>query len=92
VPNMVAVMKIEDYRKDNQIVVPLSCIQQGSDGKSFVYVAKSNGKTLVAERREVAYTMTYNGKAQIDSGLAVGDQVVTEGYAELNNGDEISGK
>ncbi|MCA6361682.1 MAG: efflux RND transporter periplasmic adaptor subunit [Bacteroidetes bacterium] len=92
VPNMVAVMKIEDYRKDNQIVVPLSCIQQGSDGKSFVFVAKSNGKTVVAERREVTYSMTYNGKAQIDSGLAAGDQVVTEGYAELNSGDEISGK
>jgi membrane fusion protein (multidrug efflux system) len=92
VPNMVAIMKIEDYRKDNQIVVPLACIQQGSDGKSFVFVAKTNGKTVVAERREITFTMTYNGKAQIDSGLAAGDQVVTEGYAELNGGDEISGK
>ncbi|MCU0432146.1 MAG: efflux RND transporter periplasmic adaptor subunit [Bacteroidia bacterium] len=91
VPNMVAIMKIEDYRKDNQIVVPLGCIQQGADGKSFVYIAKTNGKKVVAERREITYSMTYNGKAQIDTGLAAGDKVVTEGYAELNTGDEISG-
>lgn len=92
VPNMVAVMKIEDYRKDDQIVVPLACIQKGADGKSFVYVAVNRNGKLFAERREIAYTMTYNGKVQVEEGLKAGDQIVTEGYAELNNGDEISGK
>jgi membrane fusion protein, multidrug efflux system len=92
VPNMVAVMKIEDYRKDDQVVIPLACIQKGSDGKNFVYVAVSRNGKLFAERREINYTMTYNGKALIEEGLKTGDKVVTEGYAELNNGDEISGK
>jgi membrane fusion protein, multidrug efflux system len=92
VPNMVAVMKIEDYRKDDQVVIPLACIQKGSDGKNFVYVAVSRNGKLFAERREIMYTMTYNGKALIEEGLKTGDKVVTEGYADLNNGDEISGK
>ncbi|MGL5889325.1 MAG: efflux RND transporter periplasmic adaptor subunit, partial [Bacteroidia bacterium] len=92
VPNMVAVMKIEDYRKDDQLVIPLACIQQGADGKSFVYVAVNKNGKLFAERREIGYSMTYNGKALVETGLKTGDKVVTEGYAELNNGDEISGK
>lgn len=90
VPNMVAVMKINDHTNDSAKVVPLACIQQGADGKNYVYVAvKKDGKNI-AERREVNFSISYNGFAEIESGLNFNDVVVTEGYADLNPGDEIS--
>jgi membrane fusion protein, multidrug efflux system len=93
VPNMVAVLKINDYKNDSAIVVPQSAIQQSSDGKLFVYVAAKNkeGK-LAAEKRVVTYERTYGGMAEITSGLTAGDQLIVEGYNEINPGDLISAK
>lgn len=93
VPNMSAMMKITDYKNDSAIVAPVSCIQQSSDGTLFVYVAVKNkeGK-LIAEKRTVTYDNTYNGMAEIVTGLTTGDQLVTEGFSDLNPGDIILGK
>jgi multidrug efflux pump subunit AcrA (membrane-fusion protein) len=90
VPNMVAVIKIRDHVNDSAKVVPLSCIQQGADDKNYVFVAvKKDGKTI-AERRDITFSNTYDGKAEIETGLNFNDVVVTEGYADLNTGDEIA--
>ncbi len=93
VPNMIAVVKITDYTNDSAIVVPLSAIQQTSDGKTFVYIAlkNKNGK-MAATRRDITFEKTYNGAAEINTGLAVGDQLITDGNADLNSGDLISVK
>jgi membrane fusion protein (multidrug efflux system) len=93
VPNMIAVVKINDYTNDSAIVVPLSAIQTTSDGKTFVYVAVKNkdGK-LAASKRDVTYEKTYNGNAEITTGLVAGDQLITDGNTDLNPGDLISAK
>jgi membrane fusion protein, multidrug efflux system len=93
VPNMVAVLKINDYVNPGAITAPLSCIQQTAGGKNFVYVAVKNkdGK-LVAEKRDITYDKTYNGVAEITSGLRPGDLLITEGFSELNPGDIVAGK
>jgi membrane fusion protein (multidrug efflux system) len=90
VPNMIAVIKITDYKNDSAKVVPLAAIQQGADGKTFVYVAATSGGKTVAEKRDVTYTFSYNGKAEITAGLSEGDRVITEGYADLTPGDVLT--
>lgn len=90
VPNMIAIIKITDYKNDSAKVVPLAAIQQGSDGKTFVYVAATLGGKTIAEKRDVSYTFTYNGKAEITAGLSEGDRVITEGYADLTPGDVLT--
>lgn len=94
VPNMIAVIKINDYKNDAALVIPLSAIQQTSDGKTFVFIAVTNkdGK-MVAEKRNVVYKNTYNGFAEVDqaaSEIHAGDQLITDGGADLNAGDFIS--
>lgn len=90
VPNMIAVLKINDYRNDSAIIVPLSIIQQNANGTNYVFVAVQKEKDLIAEKREVTYTWTYDGKAAITSGILAGDQLIIEGASELNPGDVIS--
>lgn len=93
VPNMIAVVKITDYINDSAIVVPMSAIQQTSDGKTFVYVAiKNKDGKMIAAKRDVTYEKTYNGAVEISSGLHSGDQLITDGNADLNPGDLISAK
>ena len=90
VPNMIAVMKISDYKNDSALVVPLSIIQQSTNGTNYVFVAVTKDKNVVAEKRDITYSWTYNGMAEITGGLRAGDQLIIEGANELNPGDVIA--
>ncbi len=87
-PNMLAILKIADYRNDSALVVPINTVQNSEEGQ-FVMVAKQNGKNIVAERRKVKQGLSYNGNVEILEGLNVGDKVITTGYQDLNQGDAL---
>jgi RND family efflux transporter MFP subunit len=87
-PNMIAVVKIVDYSADNVIVIPINCIQSNEDGSSVFVAMTENGKTI-AKKRLVVIGNTYNDKAEINSGIAKGDKLITEGYSDLNDGELI---
>ncbi len=87
-PNMIAVVKIIDYAKNDVIVIPVNCIQNADD-ENFVYVAVKEGSRTIAKKRVVNVGVTYNDKAEIIGGLAKGDQLITEGYSDLNDGELI---
>ena len=42
-----------------------------------------------AKLREVSLGNSYESKVEILSGLTLGDQVITTGYEELNEGDQL---
>ncbi len=87
-PNMIAILKIADYANNNTFVVPVGAVMKGMDGE-YVFVASNvNGKT-VSKRKAITLGMVYNGNAEIKSGLDKGDKVVTTGYQNLVEGDEI---
>ena len=87
-PNLVAVVRIRNYKNDNTIVVPVNLVQK--DEKSeYVYVAQKEGDTYVAAKREVKTGQTYQGKTEVLSGLAADDQIITAGYQNLNEGQPV---
>ena len=83
-PNMTAIIRIADYSKKNTIVIPLNAIQR-SDTSTFVFVDQ-NG---IAKKKSVKVGNTYGGKSEIISGLSAGDQIVTEGASDVEDGDKI---
>lgn len=87
-PNMVSVLKIVDYRNPKAIMIPINTIQS-TDGKSFVYVAVADGKRMVARKREVSIASMYNGNAEITTGIGEGDQLITTGFQDLNDGEIV---
>lgn len=84
-PNMIAKVKIATYQNARAFVLPVSLIQKTELG-NFVYVADANKK---AKLTPVQLGNTYDSKVEILSGLALGDQVITTGYEELNEGDDL---
>ena len=87
--NMVAVLKITDYTAENAIVVPVNYVQSDPNGL-FVYVADSKGNKNVAKRVEVVEGQSYNGLVEITKGLTPGQKVVTSGYLDLEEGENIT--
>jgi membrane fusion protein (multidrug efflux system) len=87
-PNMVAEVKIFDYEKKDAIVVPINSIQE-IDGVNVVFVAVKEGSELVAKKLTVTVGKMYNGKAEVLSGLNVGDQLITTGFQDLTDGQAL---
>lgn len=88
-PNMIATMNIVDYSSRSAIVIPINVVQSDPTG-SFVFVAESNGNSMVARKTMVTVGKVFNGNAEILSGLKAGDKIITVGYDDLNNGDIVS--
>jgi RND family efflux transporter MFP subunit len=88
-PNMIAVVKIKDYRKDQATVIPVNVVQK-DESSSFVYVAEPDGQKNVVRKKPVTTGMTYNGKVEVLSGLAVNDKVISTGYQSLNEGQPVT--
>ncbi|NDK56538.1 efflux RND transporter periplasmic adaptor subunit [Pontibacter fetidus] len=87
-PNLVAIVRIQDYKNENTIVVPVNLVQK--DEKSeYVYVAKKEGNGYVATRREVKTGQSYKGETEVLNGLAATDQLITAGYQNLNEGQPV---
>lgn len=85
-PNMVAKLMINSYSSAKPtIVIPIGTIQTDLDGQTFVFVNKGNK----AEKINIVKGKEYNGEVEILSGLSGGDQLVTEGYESINEGDQL---
>lgn len=87
--NMVAVVKINDYKNPEAIAVPVNLIQNSRNGK-FVYLVKQNGNDLIATKQPVETGLVYNGLAEIKSGLTVGDRIISQGYQVVNEGQSVT--
>lgn len=89
-PNQTAIMKIKDYSAASAIVIPVNMVQSDESGKYvYIMVNGGNGK-FVAHRVTVIIGEIYGDKAEIKSGLKGGEQLVTEGYQSLYEGQLIS--
>ncbi len=87
-PNMVAKLKINDYKSAKpEIIIPIKFIQKDNIEK-YVLV-EENG---IAVKKAITIDREYNGYAQVTSGLKEGDRLISEGYDLINEGDKITVK
>ena len=83
--NMIAKLLINDDVKNNVLVVPTNTIQQNEKGQSYVLIADHN----VAVKRIIEVGNEYNGTAVVKSGLEKGDKIISFGYSEVVDGQNI---
>ncbi len=88
-PNQIALVKIMDYSNSKAISVPVNTLQSDEKGKYVMVLSKENDK-IYARKKMVIIGQFYADKLEIKSGLALGDQVITEGFQGLFDGQLIS--
>jgi multidrug efflux system membrane fusion protein len=72
-------------RQPNAIVVPAAAVNTGQQGQ-YIFVIKPD---MTVEARPVKVNRTAGGQAVIDSGVASGEQVVTDGQLRLVPGAKV---
>ena len=88
-PNMLAQVKINDISKAKSIVINQNLVQSTENGQ-LVYVAVNENNKKIAKARQVKTGLSYGGKIEITDGLQAGDQIITQGYQELVDGQPIN--
>ncbi len=88
-PNQIALMRIKDYAATHTIAIPLNTLQNDEKGK-FVMVANDEKGKMFARKRPVTIGMLNGDVLEIKSGLKEGDMLVTEGFANLYEGQQIT--
>jgi len=88
-PNQIALVRIQDYTAPKAITIPVNTLQTDEKGKFVLVAVNENGK-LVARKKPVQIGELYGDKLEIKSGLETGDQIITEGYQGLYDGQIIT--
>ncbi len=88
-PNMLAKLKINDYKRNDVLTVPVNVVQSTNE-EGYVFVAEQDDSGWVAKQKSVVTGSSYDDEIIIEEGLEPGDQVITVGYDGLNDGDPLS--
>lgn len=87
--NQLAMIRIQDYSSSNAITIPMNTLQTDDKGK-FVLVAVNEKGKLIARKKQVVIGEIYGDKLEIKSGLTAGDQLITEGFQSLYDGQRVT--
>ena len=88
-PNQVAVLKIEDYKKANAILVPESIVTENAVGEKIIYTVDTSGKEPKAIKKTIVVGLTSGANIEVKSGLNKGEQIIIEGARSVQNGDVV---
>ena len=84
-PNLVAIVKIRDYFKQNAIVVPSELIQQDNVG-DFVYAVDSIESDLKAKKIHITTGKSYKANTEVINGIEKGMLLIEAGHREVTDG------
>jgi len=86
--NQVAKVRIKDYSNPNAITIPLTALQT-EQNKKYVYVVVDEKGKKIARRKYVQAGQIYGEKIEV-TGLTAGDQLITEGFQSLYDGQVVT--
>lgn len=87
-PNLIAVVKIEDFEKTNATIVPTNLIQQDMTGE-YVFVTAENGEKIFAKKAHVKRGRTYKNQTLVLDGLKGDETLIKEGFKDVIDGSPV---
>jgi membrane fusion protein (multidrug efflux system) len=88
-PNQIAEVRILDYKASNVVAIPLNVVQADEKGK-YVYVMEKSGDRFLARKRIITVGESYGDKIEVRSGLSGNEQLITEGFQNLYEGQVVT--
>ncbi len=88
-PNILAVMRINDFTTPSALIVPSNVIKQDAKGQ-YIYVIREENSEKVARKVYIETGMTYDDESMVIEGLQLGDEVITRGYTQVSDGAPVS--
>ena len=87
-PNQIALVKIQDYSAPNAIAIPVNTVATDEKGK-YVYISVTEAGKQVARKKMITIGELYNQFVEVKTGLTAGDQLITEGFQNIYDGQVL---
>ena len=89
--NLDAKIKINIYKKDDAIVIPLRIVREDALGKNFVYVMSEDNKdgVYLTSKKFIKLGNKSEDKVEVTEGLDLGDIVVLEGAYSVEDSQRV---
>ena len=87
--NQVAQVRIKDYANPKALAVPLTVLQTDENGK-YVYVIEVEKGRKIARKKSIQVGEIYGNTIEVKAGLKPGDQLITEGFQSLYEGQVVT--
>ena len=89
--NLDAKIKINIYKKDDAIVIPLRIVREDALGKNFVYVMSEDNKegVYLTSKQFITLGNKSEDKVEVTEGLTLGDIVVLEGAYSVEDSQRV---
>ena len=89
--NLDAKIKINIYKKEDAIVIPLRIVREDALGKNFVYVMSEDNKegVYLTSKQFITLGNKSEDKVEVTEGLALGDIVVLEGAYSVEDSQRV---
>lgn len=84
-PNMVGVIKINDFTAENSMVAPSKVIKEDLNGH-YLYIAVQDGNDLIARKRYIQIGRTFSDQTRVVGGLEFGDKIIVDGFNRVSDG------
>lgn len=90
-PNLTAKLKINDYSKEDAILIPLSIISENANGQQYIYIAKNKNSEgeAVAERIIIKTGKTQGDVIEVTNGINDGAEIINEGARSVRDGQTV---
>ncbi|MFV0604458.1 MAG: efflux RND transporter periplasmic adaptor subunit [Niabella sp.] len=87
--NQLAKVQILDYARADAITIPVNTLQTDEQGKYVLVAVNENGK-LIARKKKIIIGELYGERLEVKSGLNTGDNLITQGFQDLYEGQTIT--
>lgn len=88
--NQVAVVRLQDYAVPKAVTIPVNTLQNDDKGKYVMVATKDKDGALMAHKKSITIGQSYADKVEITGGLDLGDQLITDGFQGLYEGQPIT--
>ncbi len=88
-PNLLSVMKINDFTEKDVVIIPLELVQQDVHGKDYIFIKGNGADGDIAQKVFVKTGESYNGEIIITEGLKGGETIIVEGARGLTENELI---
>jgi membrane fusion protein, multidrug efflux system len=88
-PNLTATVQLNDYSKQDAIMVLQSIVSENAEGQQYCFVIRNEGDTYFAERRIVQTGKTQGDFMEVLNGIKPGELLITEGAKKVTDGQQV---
>jgi len=88
--NQVAVVRLQDYNVAKTLAIPINTLQTDDKGKYVMVATKDKENNLLAHKKAITIGQSYGDKVEVTGGLKEGDQLITDGFQGLYEGQLIT--